>query len=230
MAVGSARCRRSRFIARRRRRLVASEHRQRTDTHGKHGQACQRPLDAAATGGGLRHGGFGICSVRRDQARERLGEHAEIRFPAGMGQLDRIAECEIGQIGRQLVGRWHACTLHQHRDHRNAALQRRGDLEPDEILGVVDPPHAIAVAGRQPLAPDQCEQDVALGNLGVDHLPEVDAGLDRDDVHEHRVVAEARPQPLEQTPGMPLGVLAPVTDENRTHRPPSARACSESSP
>jgi hypothetical protein len=134
-----------------------------------------------------------------------------------VGELHAVAEGQVLQVVRQLHLRGHLRALHQHRDHRDVAPQRRRRLQPHEITGIVQPAPAVGPLEVKPLPAHQCQQHRAARHLGVDGLAEVDPRLDAHHVHEDRVGAKHLAQVLEQAARMALGILATVADEDRTH-------------
>ena len=90
------------------------------------------------------------------------------------------------------------------------------DLDANEILGVVEPAAPVLVGDRQPLVAYERQQDVGIADRFADHLDEVVAQLDRVDVLENLLVAEALGEPVEQPAGRVRGVLPPVADEDAT--------------
>ena len=141
-----------------------------------------------------------------------------------MRQLDAVAERQLLQVVRQLIGARHAGVVNEHRDHRDIALQRAPGFEPDEVGGVVQPAPACGIGDGEPVLADHREQHAAGGDLLLDRAPEVAARLDAGHVHEHRALAEAIAQVLEQAPRVALRVVAPVADEDRAHSAPSRSA------
>jgi hypothetical protein len=79
----------------------------------------------------------------------------------------------------------HQGIVDQHRDDPDIARQRRLYFQPDGIVWVLQPPLPVSIGDGQPLRPDQCKQHFTAGDCLLDRLGEVDAYLDRVDVHEH---------------------------------------------
>ena len=90
-------------------------------------------------------------------------------------------------------------------------------------MGIVEPPAAVPVFARQPLATEDRNQHVAGTDGALKDLHEVDACFDVGDVHEHRRFAEPCPQVVEQPAGMAGTVLTPVADEETWRRSSSQR-------
>src|SRR6266542_441142 len=88
------------------------------------------------------------------------------------------------------------------------------DLQPHEVIGVIETTPPMLVGDRQPLIADQRQQHVAGPDCSGDHLDEVVAQLDRVDVLEDLAAAEAVSEPVEQPAGRVGGLLPPVADED----------------
>jgi len=54
-----------------------------------------------------------------------------------VGQLDGVPARQRPHGLGQIFVRWHTGALDQHRNHPNAAIERRFDFHPDEIVFVV---------------------------------------------------------------------------------------------
>jgi hypothetical protein len=104
--------------------------------------------------------------------------------------------------------------LHEHGDYGDPTVERAGDLEPDEVAGVVEPASSLLVGDPDPRPPDHRDQDAGRADRLLDPIDEVDTRLERVHVHEDPLRAEARAQPVVQAPGVPGGVLTPVADED----------------
>ena len=66
----------------------------------------------------------------------------------------------------------------QDRDDADLTCQGGLDLQPDEIVGVIEAAPPIRVGDPQPLITDQRQQHVAISDRTGDHLDEVVAQLD----------------------------------------------------
>ena len=118
------------------------------------------------------------------------------------------------QLGRQLLLPKRSSAIDQHRDHPHTALQRRLDLEPHEVIRVVEPTASLLIGKGYPLAPDQGHQHCAGVNCLPDDLGEVQACLDGVQVHEDAHVRETLTQLELQQARVGRGVLTPVTQED----------------
>ncbi len=108
-----------------------------------------------------------------------------------MAELHGLAAAEQEQAGRQLVRARHPRPAHEHRDHPHAAGQRRLDLQPHKITGIIQTP-TVLIGGREPAIADHREQHCArLDRVGND-LGELITWLDRVHILEHPISAETR--------------------------------------
>ena len=62
-----------------------------------------------------------------------------------MRELDAVAECQVLEVGRQVLDARHLGLVHEHRDHRDVARERAGGLEADEVVRVVDAAPALRI-------------------------------------------------------------------------------------
>jgi hypothetical protein len=108
----------------------------------------------------------------------------------------------------------HLGPLDQDRDEADVAVQRRLDLEPHEILGIIEAPPPVLVGDREPLPADQCEEHVTASHRIGDHLDEVVARLDGVDVLEDLCSAEVPGEPFDQPAGRHGVRVVPVADED----------------
>ncbi len=75
---------------------------------------------------------------------------------------------------------------------------------------------AGCVGDGEPGGADDGKQDSGGGDILVDGLAEVDAGLDAGDVHEDGGGAEGAGEVVEETAGFTAGVVSAVGDEDGT--------------
>jgi hypothetical protein len=150
-------------------------------------------------------------------ARKPPDQILDVGVPPRVPQLRRVPARERLQVRRQRVGRRHRRPLHQHGDDADAAREGAGDLDPGEVVRVLEAPAAVRTPAAQPLSPDHRDEDIAGADLPVDGLHEVDSGLEARDVHEDRALPESRPQPVEQTARVACRVLPSIADEDARH-------------
>jgi hypothetical protein len=176
----------------------------------------------------------GDLSAEMERPDERgVGDDLGDRW-CGVGQhaLDRL-EQPFGVIGEALVthrqgvapgktGQWpgkvaesrHRRALDEDRDHPHVAFQGRLELQPDEVVGVLEPSPAVSVGRRDPLRADHRQQHLAGADRTGDDLGEVDPQVDGGDIHEHPLGAEALGEPVVQPSGEVAALLTPIADED----------------
>ena len=140
-----------------------------------------------------------------------------IRGKARVAKLERMPACERGEVLREIAFRRHLGAIDQHGDHRNVALQRRGDLDAHIVVRVVEPPLALAVGGGQPMRADDCEQCIALRDLRIELLDEIEPGLDGVDIDEERAAGKFACEMIVEPAGNAGRVVSPVIDEDAGH-------------
>jgi hypothetical protein len=111
----------------------------------------------------------------------------------------------------------HDRPAHQHRNHAHAALERGRDLEPHEIVRIVE----AALAGRilriEPPRPDQREQHRTGTDRLADRVDEVRTGFDGFDVTPDLIAREGLLQVVGETTRMPTAVVTPIAQEDAGH-------------
>ncbi len=134
-----------------------------------------------------------------------------------MAELQRVPARQRGKVVGQVgLGR-HFGAIDQNRDHRDVALERRGNLDAHVIVRVVEPALALAVGGGQPMRTDDGKQRVALGDLRVELLDEVEPRLDRIDVDEDFAVREAAREVVVKPAGDAGRIISAVVDKDAGH-------------
>lgn len=101
-----------------------------------------------------------------------------------------VAIGEGGQARRQVGLPRHGCSLHEHRDDRDVAVQCGFHLDAHEVAGVVEPAAPVVVRDGEPLPPDDNQHHLAPAHGLAQRAPEVPP--ERDVVHilEHALLAE----------------------------------------
>ena len=164
----------------------------------------------------LRRMGFGRPAVSEIALQGRC-ELRHIGVPPGVTELRGIAPSQCLQVRRQLLFARHRRPLHQHGNDRDVPPQRGGYFQPNEVLRGVETPSPVLVGGMQPVPADQRQQHVAGADMLIDAAAKVAARLDAGNVDEDAILAETRLQTLEQATGLPLAIIASVTDEDARH-------------
>src|ERR1700734_1205596 len=102
--------------------------------------------------------------------------------------------------------------MHQHWDDGDVTLQRRGDLETDVVVGIVESAGAVRARNGCPGRSDDGQQHAAAGYVVVDGCTEVDAGLNSGHVHEDAGVTVSANEVVKEPPGFSLGVVTTIAD------------------
>ena len=166
--------------------------------------------------------------LRVDDAAKGGHEPREARAPVGVDHRERVAAGQRRELGRQLVLAGHRRTAHEHRDHDRLAGQGEADLEPDEVLRVVQAALAVELLGAEPAAADDDEHGIGRAHRRVQALHEVDSRLERVDVHEHLMGAELLDQPVVEPARVCRRILAAIADEDLGRACPPSRAAAGS--
>ncbi len=135
--------------------------------------------------------------------------------------INAVAHRQLFEIRRQLLGLRQFGIVEQHRDHRNVAGQRGGDLDPHKVVFIVEPALAVLIEDCGPVRTDHGKQDVAFRDFVAQHFDEIQAERNGVDIHEQKVAAELPLQPVAQAPGMTGTVVTAIADEEFTGHDPS---------
>ncbi len=181
----------------------------------------QREPDRAADAGD----GVAVPAIRyrfrlgpRDGAKELLdpvGEAVGVAVEIRVRERERLAVGEVGERARKLVGGERLRVPHPHRQDRDLATERRLELDPHPVVGVVEPARAVRARGGQPAIADQRDDYARAGERVHHSRPVVDAALDRLAGHEHLRGSEASRQAPEQEMRLEIRVLGSIVDEDR---------------
>ena len=126
---------------------------------------------------------------------------------------------ERDELLREFLGGWHCRALDEHWDHDPIELKSGRELDPDEVVRVLEPPSASGVGHRQPVVPDEREHGVDGHDRRLDHLLKGLSWFEGVHVHEDVLVAELGAETLHQAPRLWGCVTPPVADEDAGHRP-----------
>jgi hypothetical protein len=118
-----------------------------------------------------------------------------------------------GEDLRQLLGGGLRGALDAGRNDEDVALEGGFELDPDEVVRVVELATALGVRRAEPLLPEESDEDVTGGHGLGDHFDEVGAEIDRVDVHEDVLGAEAGGESVVEAARVPAGIVTAVTEE-----------------
>ena len=143
-----------------------------------------------------------------------------------MPDIKAVAQSQFLEVIRKLVGLWNPSALQQDRDHGDAALQRRPNLDAHEVIGVVQAPMTLFVARIEPVRTDNRKEHVALRNLLNEHFVEIDAERDGVNVHKQEIAAELPLQVVVYSARVACTVVATITNEQfGGHSPSPTSGC-----
>ncbi len=113
---------------------------------------------------------------------------------------------------RQFIFGGHFHSIHQNRNHRNAPLQRRFDLDAQMVAGVHQP--LLARRRRRiPILAYYRYKHGTAAHLFSKMLAKIEAKRNRIHILENRLFAELRIKPVTNSAGNMLAILAPIRDE-----------------
>jgi hypothetical protein len=104
--------------------------------------------------------------------------------------------------------------LDQKRNDQEVLFESGGDLQPDEVLRVVEPSLSTGRRRSEPVLSDKSQEDPGRLHRLFDLSDEVDSGADRIDVDKDPVRSEPSAQSIVQSPRKAGGVVTPIGDED----------------
>jgi len=136
------------------------------------------------------------------------------RAPRVVVQPERLLGGQAAQPLGQLVRRGHRGLVDQYREDGNAAFEGDLQLVADEIRRVVETAIPVVIADVRPRGPDERDDHVGASERLLDDQGVVGARRDRVGVLEHLFLAELVREGVVEAVGAPLGVAAPVVEED----------------
>src|SRR5215470_5163811 len=125
---------------------------------------------------------------------------------------------QLGECGRQISGAGHLRAMQQHWNHTNASLERRCNLDSDEVVLASEPPSARFVGRFQPVRADQGEKYVGSLDSATDGLDKILARLPRIDVTIDPLASESINEAIVDSSGVASRVFPSIADEDSGHR------------
>ena len=153
-------------------------------------------------------------TLRLAQSADRDDQRLHVGAKTLVGQPGRVASREPLQRVGELLRPRHLRAVDQHRDDVLAQALRGFDLDPNPVVGIVEPAAAVDVDDIGPAPADDSEKDVALLDAGRQFLSEIAAGRDIVDVDENALARERRFELVVEPPCGGLILAASVIDEN----------------
>ena len=96
----------------------------------------------------------------------------------------------IASTLRQILAPWHGRAVDEEGNDANVALERRLDLDADEIVRIVDATPAVFVGARNPSLSDDSDEGVALADALGQNIEEIDAWRNIVDVKKRRSLVQ----------------------------------------
>jgi hypothetical protein len=90
-------------------------------------------------------GGLLAGTDRGEHPIDEIKEPAHIVVIQAIAQLNGTEPRQLLEPGRQFLLAHRPGAIDQHRDHPHPTLQRRLDLEPHKVTGIVQPPVALLI-------------------------------------------------------------------------------------
>jgi len=137
-----------------------------------------------------------------------------------VAELDRLQASEWTERLWKIVGASHRRAFDQDGHHEYLAAQRGLDLQPNEVVRIIEPAPAFIVARVEPIAPDHDDEHLAGVDRAGKGLDEVLAAFQIVDVAKDLSGPKVIAQPVEHSAGMACGVPAPIADKNPRHGAP----------
>jgi hypothetical protein len=145
------------------------------------------------------HDGFGICNE------------------TAVAELQGVTARKRLQIIGQFAFGWHRRAIDEDRDYWDVSSQRGRDLNPYEVVLVVQPAPAVSIGRVEPPGADNREQNLTLRQFGFDLPDEIRAGPHRIHVKEDSVARKMALEMIAEATRNAKGVLASITDEYARH-------------
>ena len=131
-----------------------------------------------------------------------------------MTNTEPVAQGKSLEIFGQLIGFGNFSAFQHDGDHGDVALEGGRDLDPYEIVGIIEAASPIFVTHIQPLVPDNREQRAAFGNFLLQDFDEIDPEGNPVNVHKQEIATKLANQPIVDASCVARAVLAAIADED----------------
>ena len=147
---------------------------------------------------------------------------SNVRIEAVVRNLDALPAGQLLEPIGQVVGLRHNRAIEQHRNDRYVALERRLNLDADEIVAIIKAVAIVLARAREPILANKRDQRVASANPFGQHFNEIATGRDVVDVNEDAFTPEAVLQAIVDAPREPRRILSSIANKNAApHEMPS---------
>ena len=109
---------------------------------------------------------------------EYLEQPASVKIEPVWAEFEGLTADQPGQACRNLLGAGHPRPINQDWDDADVACQGGLDLQPYEVVGVIEAAPPIRIGDCQPLITNQGQQHITISDRTGDHLDEVVAQFD----------------------------------------------------
>ena len=175
---------------------------------------CVETASVSATARRLQPLRFEPRALRLAQSADRDDQRLHVGAKTLVRQARRVAPRErLQRVGKLLRPR-HFGAVDQHRDDVLAQALRGFDLDPNPIVGIVEPAAAVDVDDIGPAPADDSEKDVALLDAGRQFLGEIATRRDIVDVDENALARERGLELVVEPSCGGLVLAASVIDED----------------
>ena len=122
---------------------------------------------------------------------------ASVRLEVAQAEHESLPFRKLGQACWQPVSAWYLGVFKQNGDDADIQGQRRLDLQPHDVTGIVEAPSIRRVSDREPPIANQNQDQVAGPDCGGDYLDQVFARPDGiDDVLDDPPFAQVVNKPV----------------------------------
>jgi hypothetical protein len=158
-------------------------------------------------------GGVAPSSLVQDRT-ERDRQFLDVGLKSRRRNLGPLPPRETLQALGQFARFGHGCAIDKDRNHANVAMKRRFDLDPDEIVGIVDPAQTVPVGAGNPVPSNDRDKRVTRANaFGQDAEP-INAEVDVVDIEEDVFALQPLHETIVDCACGERGLFAPIANEH----------------
>ena len=142
-----------------------------------------------------------------------------------MRNFNALQANQLLQTLRQVFGLRQARAVDENWNDANAAAKRGLDLDPNEVMLVVDASPFVPVNARNPLRANHRDERIANGDAFGQKFDKIDAGRNAVYVKENILATEPSGQPIIDAPRRPARVFPPVAYEDAARHANALAVC-----